>query len=761
MGRGIGRIIVCFGAVGLFASGQVLAASGGLLSLQIPGMVPAYAPGVTSYTIPDDGTCSIPVTATLNDLSLSLYVQSNPTVSGATANAWVCGSHSTLSVVVYRNWSEVERLSITKGDTASLPVTPPPEPTPPDEPEETAAGSGGALASLVVAGLSPAFSGATHHYTMPDPPSCSVQVKATLANPQHQLQVQGNPTTSGSTVSAWVCDGHPKLSIVVYSNWTEVGRYTVYKASEGLPPDLPVDDGGGTPSPGGSEPTIGDGGADSGSGGGDAGGSPGSDYEPSPTGYAEAARMLSYASFGPDPESLNDFVDLGADAWLDAQFAMPASLIPNTGDMNGLRAQVFANMATGEGQLRQRVIFALGQILVVSANKNVNAYEMAPWVQLLSDNAFGNYRTLLRQVSISPSMGKYLDHANSRKASATTAPNENYPRELMQLFSIGLWQLKQDGSQELDGTDQPIPTYTQNELREVARALTGWTYPTAPGAQPGNTNWEYFVGDMEPRVANHDAGAKTLPGGYVIPAGQTPDQDLDSVLDFLFHHQNVAPFVATRLIRLLVTSNPSPEYIARVADAFDDNGTGVRGDLKAVIRAVLTDVEATDAEVAGRARLKDPIVYFIGLARALSATFNDPSGYQYVFANLSEHLLTPPSVFSFYSLMATLPGDAQQFGPEFQIYPPSLAIQRANLVYQLLTNQFGSALQVDLSPYLALGGNVSDLLDKINADLLQGRMSTELRTIIETATNAAYDDTQRVIGALYLTAVSGEYQVQQ
>jgi hypothetical protein len=223
----------------------------------------------------------------------------------------------------------------------------------------------------------------------------------------------------------------------------------------------------------------------------------------------------------------------------------------------------------------------------------------------------------------------------------------------------------------------------------------------------------------------------------------------------------MAPFLATRLIRALVGSNPSRAYIERVADRFDDNGEGVRGDLLAVLTAVLTDPEASAPSPTERARLKDPIQYFIGLGRALGASVGDPSQFLYLFSNLGQLVLSPPSVFGFYSPLAGVPGHPGLYGPEFQIYTPSLAIQRANLVYGVLSGQFGSAFHIDLAPFTALAGDPPALVDKVSQVLLQGAMSPGLRQILLDATVAVPDAQQRAIGALYLAALSDEYQVQR
>lgn len=473
-----------------------------------------------------------------------------------------------------------------------------------------------------------------------------------------------------------------------------------------------------------------------------------------------AAHFLEQATFGATAADVAVVQSVGYGQWLSQQFQLPETAMPDGLDVNQTRDQLFLNMANGADQLRQRMMFALSQIIVVSANKNSSGEELIPWVRLLSRNAFGNYRTLLEEVTLSPTMGKYLDLAYSKKATNTSSPNENYARELLQLFTIGLWELNQDGSVKLDSQNQPIPTYTQNTIKDFARALTGWTFPTQPGQSPLNSNPPYFVGVMEPRVTTHDTGAKTLLQGVTIPAGQSTTADMQAVLNNIFQHPNVPPFVATRLIRSLVTSNPGPGFIQRVADVFVNNGQGVRGDLKAVLTAILSDPEAL-AFSSEDGRLKDPVLHIIGMGRALGAQMTTPSVFNYVFSNLTQRVLTPTTVFSFYSPLGTLPGHSDLFGPEFQIYPPALAVQRANFVYGILNGQFGSAFAVDLAPYMALATNVGALVDKVNDTLMFGRMSIELRDLITVATNAvaASDTRQRALGALYLAAISSEFSV--
>ncbi len=476
-----------------------------------------------------------------------------------------------------------------------------------------------------------------------------------------------------------------------------------------------------------------------------------------------AVHFLEQATFGPTALDVATVQSIGPAAWLQQQLAMSESPIPDGLDGNAVRAQVYLNMANGPDQLRQRAIFALSQTIVVSANKVGSGEELTPWMQLLSRNAFGNFHTLLREVSLSPTMGKYLDNVYNRKATTTTSPNENYARELLQLFSLGTWELNVDGSQKLDGAGNPIPAYTQATIASFARALTGWTYPPRPGTTSGNSNSEYFVGTLVPTstATRHDTDAKTLLGGSVLPAGQAAPQDLDGLLANIFQHPNVPPFVSTRLIRSLVTSNPSPAYVARVSNAFINNGAGVRGDLAAVLAAILLDPEALNPDATLHGRLKDPILHVMGLGRALNAQLGDPNSFQYVFSNLSQRVLTPSTVFSFYSPTAKIISQPSLFGPEFQLYPPALAVQRANFIYGVLNGQFGSAYSVDMTPFRVLASDPAALVEKVNTALMMGRMSPALRQILIDATSAvsASDVTQRALGAVYLAAISSEYSV--
>ena len=474
---------------------------------------------------------------------------------------------------------------------------------------------------------------------------------------------------------------------------------------------------------------------------------------PLPPVSLSAARLLEQSSFGPTPATLARVQLLGISAYLDEQFAMPETPIPvpASNSMSGLRTWMLYNYTTSPDQLRQRVAYALSQVIVTSGNKLVYADEMLPWLRLLSQYAFGNYRDLLHDTAMSPSMGKYLDLARSMKPGMAGGENENFPRELMQLFSIGLWRLNQDGSLMLGADGQPISTYDQNTVRQVALALTGWVYL--------NNAYEDFSGPMVPKPANHDSSAKAFLG-CSLPAGQSVQQDLDGVIDCLMQHPNTAPFIATRLIRSLVTSNPSPQYVKRVADVFAGAQSGVRGDLRATVLAILTDAEARqDVASATQGRLKEPIVQTAGLLRALNGGFSSTNGLAYLYVYMSQSILGPPSVFSWFSPLYRVP-NKPLFGPEFQIYSPSEATLRGNVIYTFLTTTGGGDTTVDLSPFLPYGNDMPNLVEAANQVLLYGRMPAAMKQAIIAAAAPGYDAKTRIATVLYLTALSGQYAVQ-
>ncbi len=467
-----------------------------------------------------------------------------------------------------------------------------------------------------------------------------------------------------------------------------------------------------------------------------------------------AARIAEQTSFGPNDALLAQIQQLGLNAYLAHQFALPATPIPEPADnsMNTLQQWQLATFTTAPDQLRQRAIYALSQIIVVSANKNIYPDAMLQWMNVLSDHAFGNYRDLLRDVTKSSSMGKFLDLANSSKPMNGGGANENYARELMQLFTIGLWELEPTGAQKLNpATLAPISTYGQADVAQLSLALTGWVYAQPPGGQA----YEWHGAPMVPKPANHDTGPKTFLG-QTIPAGQSVEEDLESVLDILMSHPNTAPFLATRLIRSLVVSTPTGDYIQRVAEVF--SGTG--GDLQATLTAIFTDVEArTDVPGVHAGRLKDHILHTCGFLRALNGHFKNPNQIVYIYHYMAQSPLNPPSVFSWFSPMYRVP-KSPLFGPEFQIYSPMEATLRGNLFHYILANSAGGDFTVDLSPFQPFGNDLPGLVELVNQKLLYGRMTAAMKQALMDAAAPGYDSSTRIQTVLYLTALSGQYAIQ-
>ncbi len=332
----------------------------------------------------------------------------------------------------------------------------------------------------------------------------------------------------------------------------------------------------------------------------------------------QAAALLYRATFGPQVNDLNVLFYQDISQWFEAQYNAPASYhlpqlrravqLSNKEANTNLRLGVWWQYAlTAEDQLRQRMAYALSQILVVSSVGIGNRHEeLAAYYDLLVKHSFGNFRDLLKAVTINAAMGRYLTLRRSTKANPknNTFPDENYARELMQLFTIGLWQLDDNGQPLVDHNGNNIPSYNQIDVQELARALTGW--------QSGHNEHP-----MTPRERNHDIDAKVILGHH-FAAGQNTEQDLDQALDVLFNHQNTPFFIANLLIKRLVTSNPSQQYLYRVAQAFIDNGNGVRGDFKAVLWAILTDnavLKGQENRYSHHGLLKEPILMAANQAR--------------------------------------------------------------------------------------------------------------------------------------------------
>jgi uncharacterized protein (DUF1800 family) len=490
-----------------------------------------------------------------------------------------------------------------------------------------------------------------------------------------------------------------------------------------------------------------------------------------------AERFLDQATWGPTPADIQYLQQKGFTKWLNEQFLMQPSDLPDQPllDANGktntdftpLQRAFFENAVNGPDQLRQRVAFALSEIWVVSAVTVRSAYAYAPYHRLFIQNAFGNYRDLMKAVTLSPAMGYYLNMANNNKGNPArgTAANENYARELMQLFTIGLTQLNPDGTPQLDVNGNPLPTYSQAVVTNTARALTGWTYPTAPEATAKANNPAYYIGQMIPVETNHDMNSKVIIGGTYLPPNQTAEQDLDGVLDALMQQPTMAPFISRQLIQHLVTSNPSPAYVQRVSSVFSDNGSGVTGDMRAVITAILTDPEARagdDPSLPGYANfghLREPVIFLTNILRAFNAQLT-PASVIYNYANaLGQNLFFPATVFSYYSPLYTLEDGTP--APEFQIYSTQTAATRANVVATIIYGTLDKNTKLDYSEFLPYGNDVPTLLDHIAYVFLHHSMSPQLQQEATIAASAVTTPLARVQAALYIVLTSGEYQVIQ
>jgi len=491
----------------------------------------------------------------------------------------------------------------------------------------------------------------------------------------------------------------------------------------------------------------------------------------------QAARLLDQATWGPTPEAIAAVERMGIEEWLSVQFRIRGSDLPDQPLLNSagntntnlapVQAAFFRNAVGGHDQLRQRMAYTLSQIWVVSATAGVpNAYAYPPYWRIFRDHAFGNYRDLIKAVTLSPAMGRYLNMANNNKGNAAkgTSANENYARELMQLFTLGLTKLNQEGSPVLDANRSPVPTYNQSDVTNLARALTGWTYPTAPGATVRVNNPAYYFGPMIAVETEHDTTAKTIFGNLNLPAGQTAEQDLESVLDALMKQPTMAPFISQQLIQHLVTSNPSAGYIERVAKVFEDDGSGVSGNLRAVVKAILTDDEARAADsspaviASNFGHLREPILMMANILRGLDATVGQTNGITGATTNMSQELFYAPSVFSYFSPQyRTKKG---LLGPEFQIYSTQTAANRAGVINTILYGTM-SGVKVNLAPYVALAGNSNDLMTHIANVFLHGAVSPQLQGAAVTAVNAATTPLAKAQAALYIVLTSSEYQIVQ
>ncbi len=542
-------------------------------------------------------------------------------------------------------------------------------------------------------------------------------------------------------------------------------------------------------------------------GGGGGGGSSGSGSSggsapaPAPAPVAitqpDAVRLAKQASFGPTTALVDQIAAASLNGWLDQQFAATGSSYADLATrvqnrnycnlMTGAAATVcnrdfmsstpvamrfYSNAMQQPDQLRQRVAFALSQILVASDVEVRSTAGLASLNQIFLSNAFGNYRDILRATTLNAYMGDYLDMANSSRV----APNENYARELMELFSTGVDKLNPDGTLQVDASGASTPNYTSADVREIARALTGWTYTRLNGAPLTDNNQIDYASPMIPNAAIYDTGAKTFLGATVA-AGATQQASLDAVIDAVFNNASTAPYISKQLIQMLVTSNPTPAYVARISGVFANNGSGVRGDLRAVVRAILTDTEARgDAKTADTtAKVKEPVLLTTAIGR-LAGFRTDGYAFTTRDAALGQAPFRSGSVFNFYPPDYPLPQGSGLLSPPSKLMTTATVLARHNLVYDWTVSGDSRgeyAVQATLAgatgtqPDWTLWQAITDanaLIDRVNLLMLNNTMTSAQRSSLMAAitaiTNAdpAVQARRRAQAALYIVGASPAFQ---
>jgi uncharacterized protein (DUF1800 family) len=508
---------------------------------------------------------------------------------------------------------------------------------------------------------------------------------------------------------------------------------------------------------------------------------------PPPPTTSQASRFLGQATLGATKADISALNTSSYAAWIDAQFAISRATshwdwlvaqgfnaAANKDTQNGFNQTIWRQMIASNDQLRQRVGLALSEILVVGIdglNTNWVTFASANYYDILLDNAFGNYRDILDKVSTSTAMGVYLTFLGNKKASSATGaqPDENYARELMQLFTLGLYKLNQDGTQQLTG-GQPVETYVPADVSGLARVFTGWNYASADSTTPDRHRLP-----MVQLAANHETGIKSFLG-TTIPAGTDGVLSLKLALDAIFAHANLPPFVSKQLIQRLVTSNPTPAYVKRVADVFANNGASIRGDMKAVIKAILTDSEArNDASVGDGTigKVREPVIRLVNWARAFGVTspseawaFGDTSSTS---NRLGQSIGHSPSVFNFfrpgYSPPNTSISGAGLVAPEFQITSEPSVIAYVNYMQSLIQSGAGDA-KANYTDILTKAADSQALINEVNLVLTGNQLSAATVTTIKGAVDSISATTtsgpiNRVYTAILLAMASPDYIVQK
>jgi uncharacterized protein (DUF1800 family) len=501
-----------------------------------------------------------------------------------------------------------------------------------------------------------------------------------------------------------------------------------------------------------------------------------------------AARFLDQSSFGPTAASIAHVQLIGFQAALTEQFSQPPTVFSepssspdptqcSTANWHCTQSE-FLNVAVwGTDQLRQRVAMALSEIFVAPIQQD-NA--MPFYLNTLAADAFTNYRTIMQDATLSPAMGDYLNMLNSPNPPTGQIANENYGREMMQLFSLGVNLLNPNGTLQTDSSGNPIPTYTELQVEAFARAYTGWTNANADGSTPSSFNYTHnWLHLMVPVEGQHDMTSKILLNGTTLPAGQTAEEDLKGALDNIFAHPNIGPFVCRQLIQHLVTGDPSPSYVSRVAVVFADNGSGVRGDMKAVITAILMDSEARagDTQTGDEAdnspavnggHLREPLLWAMNLLRGLNAPSSTATSYPFVsfmsgsLASVGEAPFSQNSVFNFFPPTYVIPQTTIN-APEFSLENTGSVVPRLSLADRIIHNG-DSGPTIDLSATSVIGqqaSNPAQLVDYLGMVFMHSQMPSNMRTSLISAITAIPSTNlqSRAEVAVYLVVTSSEYKI--
>lgn len=501
---------------------------------------------------------------------------------------------------------------------------------------------------------------------------------------------------------------------------------------------------------------------------------------PPPVSAPQASRFLAQATMGATSADIADVQARGYAGWITSEFgkarttthwdwlvAKGYNVVTNRDNETGFDNVMWAQLIGAGDQLRQRVGMALLEILVVGisgVNLNWRQFAMAAYVDVLLDNAFGNFRMILEKITTNAAMASFLTFLGNRKANpaAGSVPDENYARELMQLFTIGLHRLNMDGTVVTSG-GAPVETYTPADVSGLARVFTGLTLDSTDGNTPDRYRRPLIV-----NTGTHETGASAFLGASV-PAGTAGMEAVKIALDAIFAHPNVAPFVSKQLIQRLVTSNPSPAYIGRVSAKFADNGSGVRGDMQAVIRAILLDDEAR-ADPAGTTagKLREPVMRFTGWARGFGAA--SPSG---TFAvgdtssstnRLAQAMGRSASVFNFFRPGYIPPGSGFASGglvaPEFQITNEISVVGYVNYMQSVVNNGL-TDLKSDYAELSAIAADSAALIERVNLVLAAGQLSAATVAQIKTAVDSSTNTSNRIAIALLLTMAAPDYLAQK